>query len=428
MHRPRRSSVLAASALLLAAGLWLATHVREPPPAPSRLLFGRWQTRNLIVALGLLWLAGGILCASAYRRAGVHFLVATVSFGVVWGALEVAGIAGWVSYAHLLGNAEHEEPQGRSRVPHVDLSGTAREDLADAWDLARPRIPYRFKTDSDGFRNEPDRASTDVVCLGDSFLVDGLVPHEAMVTARLEGLLGRSVRAIALVGIGPQEEAELLAEVHPELEGRLLLHFVFEGNDLLDSAGYYALKEGMAPPPGEEAPSWKERTLANQLVLHLQVLTDPDPGFLRHRRGWIGREPYYFQWLRQSFEGLEGEIPRITKTLGEIRRSVESAGGRYALVLVPEKMRVLGPLCRFDEGSEIADWKSQCGPLPEALRAWAADNDVPFVDLTEALRASARAGAIPWFQADTHWNEIGHRVAAEAIATSAAVRTWAGTR
>jgi hypothetical protein len=310
----------------------------------------------------------------------------------------------------------------------VDVSGAAREDLADAWDLPRPRIAYRFRTDADGFRNEPDRASTDVVCLGDSFLVDGLVPHDALVTAQLESRLGRSVRAIALVGIGPQEEAELLAEVHPPLDGRLLIHFVFEGNDLLDSAGYHALRAGTAPPAGEEGPGWKDRTLANQLVLHLQVLTDPDPGFLRHRRGWIGRDPYYFQWLRPSFEGLEGEIPRIMKTLGEIRRTVESAGGRYAVVLVPEKIRVLGGFCRFDEGSEIADWRSQCGPLPEALRDWCAETEVPFVDLTEPLRASVREGAIPWFQADTHWNEVGHHVAAEAIAASDAVRSWTGTR
>ena len=428
MSRPRLFAAVAALALLLLAGLWLATHTSEPPPAPGRLLFGRWQTRNLIVALGLVWLAGGMICAASYRRAAVHYLVATASFGVLWTGLELIGIAGWVSYAHVLGNAEHEQPQGRNRLPHVDVSGVAREDLADAWDLPRARIPYRYRTDADGFRNEPDRAGTDVVCLGDSFLVDGLVPHEALVTARLEAVLGRTARAIALVGIGPQEEAELLAEVHPPLAGRLLLHFVFEGNDLLDSAGYYALKDGTAPPTGEQEAGWKERTLANQLVLHLQVLTDPDPGFLRHRRGWIGRDPYYFQWLRQSFEGLDGEIPRVTRTLGEIRKSVEEVGGRYAVVLVPEKIRVLGPLCRFDEGSEIADWRSQCGPLPEALRAWCAENDVPFVDLTEPLRASARAGAIPWFQADTHWNAVGHRVAAEAIAASDAVRSWTGTR
>jgi hypothetical protein len=53
---------------------------------------------------------------------------------------------------------------------------------------------------------------------------------------------------------------------------------------------------------------------------------------------------------------------------------------------------------------------------------------VPYIDLTEPLRASARAGAIPWFQADTHWNSIGHRVAAEALAEFEPIRTWAASR
>lgn len=433
MLRPRLFAVVAALALLSLAGLWLATHTSEPPPAPGRLLFGLWQTRNLAVALALAWLAAGVVCAASGRRGAAHFLVATVSLAGCWAALELVGIAGLVSYPELLGNQERES-LGERRVPDLDLAGTAREDLAEHWNLSRPPLPFHFRTDSNGFRNEPERASTDVVCLGDSFLVDGLVPHADLVTARLEALLGRTVQSIALVAVGPQEEADLLAEIRPPLDGRLLLHFVFEGNDLLDSAGYFALRERLEAGPDAaretswtETP-WKERTLANQLVLRLQFLTDPDPGFLRHRRGWIGGDEYYFQWLRQSFEGFEGEISRITKTLGEIRTFVESAGGSYVLVLIPSKIRVLGAFCRFEEGSEIADWREHCGPLPAALRAWCAESSVPYVDLTEPLRASARAGAIPWFQADTHWNSIGHRVAAETLGEFEPIRTWAASR
>ena len=433
MPRPRQVFLLAALALVLLAGLWLATHVSEPPPGPGRLMFGRWQTRNLLVALALLWMAGALLCLYASGAAARRFVVATVSFGAFWIVLEGIGFAGFVSYPSLLGNKERESV-GLVRVPGVDLSGTAREDLAESWGIDTPPIPFRFRTDSNGFRNEPDRKETDVVCLGDSFLVDGLVPHAGLVSARLEALLGRTVMCIALVGIGPQEEAELLHETRPALDGRLLLHFVFEGNDLLDSAGYYALKAAGTPwtstkGTGEAAALPRsQRTLLNQLVLRLQKITDPEPAFLRHKRGRIGGQVYYFSWLRQSFQGLEGEVPRILETLGEVRRSVEAAGGRYAVVLIPSKIRVLGPLCTFEPGSEIADWPSQCGPLPAALSAWCAASSVPLVDLTEPLRASAEKGAIPWFPTDTHWNEIGHDVAARAIAASEPVRGWAGSR
>jgi hypothetical protein len=244
------------------------------------------------------------------------------------------------------------------------------------------------------------------------------------VTPRLERRLGRSATSLALVGIGPQEERELLEEVRPALEGRLVLQFVFEGNDLLDSADWRADEDTVHDPEIGRGRSWTDRTLAHQIVLRLQAWTDPVPDFLRQRRGTIGSETYYFQWLRQSFEGLEDEIPFVTESLAGLRSKVEEAGARYVLVLVPSKIRVLGEFCRFEEGSEIADWKSHCGPLPGALRAWCERESIPFVDLTEPLRASARAGAVPWFPADTHWNSVGHAVAADALADAEAVRAW----
>src|SRR5207247_7280932 len=103
---------------------------------------------------------------------------------------------------------------------------------------------------------------------------------------------------VAVSGQGPQEEEELLFSTGLPLQGRLLLHFVFEGNDLLDSAAW---RRGSWT---QELP-WKERTLLNQLVVRAQSLTQAEPSYARSRTGWIGDEAYRFYWLRFSFEGLD---------------------------------------------------------------------------------------------------------------------------
>jgi len=90
--------------------------------------------------------------------------------------------------------------------------------------------------------------------------------------------------------------------------------------------------------------------------------------------------------------------------------------------------RVLGPFCRFEPGSEVADWTRHLGPLPAFLAAWAEREGIDFLDLTPALVASARSGAVPWFPADTHWNATGHAVAADAIASWQVVQGWLHTR
>ena len=49
---------------------------------------------------------------------------------------------------------------------------------------------------------------------------------------------------------------------------------------------------------------------------------------------------------------------------------------------------------------------------------------ISLVDLTAPLQRSAREGAIPWFWGDTHWNAIGHVVAAQAIAEAEPLKSW----
>lgn len=414
--RGRGAAVATACALaLLAAGLLALTAQRATSLDEGLRFFGLWRTRDLLGALALAWCAVAILLGAHSRRALLAFVAAQATAGLALLGLELAGFAGLLSFERSAA-AELPEELGRRRAPHQDLRGETQQDLALMWGIPSAPIPYHYRTDRRGFRNEPDRESADVYLLGDSFLVAGLVPFEQILSARLERALERPVMNVALVGLSPQEESELLLTSELPLAGRLVLHFVFEGNDLRDSA-----RSRHGPL---RRPSWKERTLTNRLVLALQAATQPRAQLVALRTGWIGEEPYLFHWLSNSFRGFEGELEAIEATLGELRRRVESQGGRYALVLVPAKLRVLGPLARFPDGSPLSDWRAHLGPLPERLASWSAREGVPYLDLTPALSASARAGALPWFPLDTHWNELGHAAAARALAEADFVRAW----
>lgn len=403
---------------VLAGGLLARTAAPGGDPEAEGLFFGAWRTRHLLLALAIGWCSAALLLAALSPRALARFLAVNASLACVWLVLEAGAWLGLFP----LGAADAErapEQLGTHAIPNLDVRGETREDLALAWKLPSEPLPYHFKTDRRGFRNARDHERADVYCLGDSFLVAGLVPAEELVSSLLERALDRPVVNLALVGLAPQEERELLVRSGLELDGRLVLHFIFEGNDLRDSARWRR-----SSTEGPARPSWKERTLTQRVVLFLQELSRPRAERLAARTGWIGGTPYRFHWLSNSFRGFEAEVDGLVEFLDGFRREVEAAGGRYAVILVPAKIRVLGPFSTAEPGSMVAGWRKHVGPLPERLAAWGAEQRVAYLDLTEALRASAARGEIPWLPADTHWNGIGHRVAARSIVESDFLRAW----
>lgn len=409
---------LVSFALFVAACAWLAWKT-SPPEGESegRQFFGLWRTRNFAIGLALVWLSVSVPIVRASRRARVRWLTAHVAVVVGWIALEAIGLFGWVHYPKLF-RLEAPVESGTHLQPHLDVVGVAHEDLAAMWGLPLVPHPYRYRTDQRGFRNARDLERADIYLVGDSFLVAGLLPFEETLAARMESALERPTMNVALVGLSPQAEAQIFLEQKLPLDGTLVLQFVFEGNDLLDSAAW------RNPRTESERPSRAKNTLLNSLILTAQRITDPHLEYARRRMGRIGETDYHFHWLAQSFRGLETELEPIAASLADLRRKVEAAHGHFGVVLIPSKIRVLGPSCTFPPDSAISDHQSQCGPLPEFLSQWAAREGVAYLDLTAALQESTNAGRVPWFADDTHWNVIGHAVATETIVRWNFVRDW----
>ncbi|MBL8901605.1 MAG: hypothetical protein JNM84_28515 [Planctomycetes bacterium] len=421
----RGAAIAAALGIVIVVALLASTASSEGSDAEPTKFFGLWRTRHVLLALALAWSALAAAALAFSPRSCARWIAASLSIGVTFGAAEALALVG-VPHFPTRERASAVNELGARAEPHLDVRGETGEDLALAWGLATPKVPFHYRTDRRGFRNHVDRAEAALYCLGDSFLVAGLLPAEELVATRLEQRLQRSAMNLALVGLAPQDEATLLREARVPLEGRLVLHFVFEGNDLRDSARFRT--SGPAQAAAAVAPSWRERSLANRFLVWLQEITQPAAQRAAARaEGTIAGQRYLFHWLANSYLGFEGELEPLAACLANLRQEVEAAGGRYAVVLIPQKIRVLGPYCSAPAGTPVARWEEQLSPLPAYLASWSARTGTPFLDLTSALRAATARGEVPWFPADTHWNAIGHAIAAEAIAAWEPVVEWSRT-
>jgi hypothetical protein len=405
------SRVLLISGLICFISLLLLlvlTADASPTTPTTRRLFGLWRVRSVLPAMGLTLLGTGLIVAVASRSHIVPYLSAIGSVIVTIAILEGIGLVGGVSW--------HEQFKPRSdqlgrlgtvRVPHLDAKGVTYQDTAHAWGIKTDPIPFYFRTDRYGFRNHKDRPTTDIILLGDSMLVAALLPFDKSVTALLENTVGRSVMQVALIGISPQEAHDLLWQAGLDLRGRHVVQFIFEGNDLLDSYHYRMKVAGQG----------EQRTLLFQEIWNqLALLTDRSRGLEGLRTCTIAGQLHTFQWGRNSFEGYENELQEITISLERFSRGVHNAGGRYSVVFVPKKLRVVAELCTFPSDSAIKNARSDIGPFRDEINAWRVRSGIPVLDLTEPLARAAEDGRIPWFWGDTHWNEVGHLVAANALA------------
>lgn len=109
------------------------------------------------------------------------------------------------------------------------------------------------------------------------------------------------------------------------------------------------------------------------------------------------------QWTRDRFStvALAQSAGRVQKRISpepvlDSRRALceraESQGGRYAVVYVAAKLRVLGPACSWPETSTLTDCTAHLSPLREAIEEFAVSERISLLDLTTPLADFAADG------------------------------------
>jgi hypothetical protein len=393
--RPWRVRGLAAMASVAAAIAWLA--LRAAPPPVGRALFGLWRTPDVALAAALLVVA--VLALYRSRRALLRLVTAAASAALVWLAAEAV-------FFCCVG-VDAPKVLGMERLPSCDLQGETVPDTAALFGLPCRSIPFHYTTNARGYRNQPHREAGAVYCVGDSCLVAAALDWPETPVEQLEQLSGRRCVNVALIGLSPQQaQAEFAhATAGLDLTGCVVLQFLCEDNDLVDSARATAVATS----------SLYERSLLRRLLTSLQRLTQPVVAEAGRRTAFFGETPVLFLWLHRQGDPCEQEWPNIERSLDRFRAAVEARGGELGVVLIPQKVRVLGPFCRFPPDSDLLPLAERLTPMPQRLAEWSRRTGTAVLDLTDALQAAARDGQLVWLPDDTHWSAAGAATAAAAV-------------
>jgi hypothetical protein len=411
---PAQAWFLAVAAILaVLTVVWLTvTADATPQHIYSPKLFGLWRGRQIALALLLMAIAVGLVFASISRNAGFSYIGVLLSICGTFLVLELVGRIGLMDWPKLLSAKTHPVTKaGIVRTPNIEITGSTAMDTASLYNWKTEPIPFHYKTDRDGFRNAHDRPGGEIYLVGDSMLVGNLLPFDQTVAGKLELVTGKAVKQIALLGHGPQDEQAIFLDGKFDVDGKIVLQFIFEGNDLGDSNAFRSrgVKRFHGHTEGELG--W---SLINKLWWMAADATRPLREKL-HRTCLIGEQLFAFEDGKESFQGVENERFEISKALQSFAQEIKRRGGEFAVVFIPTKYRVLAPVCAFPSGSELADVQGNLGPLREHLTAWAKSSGVGFLDLTDTLQTAAKSGRIPWFWGDKHWNAIGNAAAVDSL-------------
>ena len=215
----------------------------------------------------------------------------------------------------------------------------------------------------------------------------------------------------------------------------------FAGNDLGDSRRFVEYEnegrtfsarvhEGKQPLGllGSVSTSSVHRELASVKTVCVLSLS-ADRGYRATDAGCVLRRVLNPHWASDA-ETIRASVDySLTRTsIEEMAESQHSRGAEFVLMYIPQKAELYWRFLSDDGRAEIVRSVGRnpkyrgleaidrnIGAQREVMRTMASEIGIPFLDLTPALLAAIRDGQVPWFFADTHWNQVGHNIARIAL-------------
>jgi len=282
---------------------------------------------------------------------------------------------------------------------------------------------------------EPPAGATRILALGDSFVEGYTVAADETVTSRLTRELTEPGCPVEVINAGTaaySTDQELLffrsegIRYQPEI---VLLFFFY--NDIIHNEHRYPLPRASPPPPSGEATEESDSALVGFIRDRL-YRGAPD---LHDRLAKLGLwAPIQERGARlelrvfetRTIPDLEEAWSKTAAILRTLRDDVQASGARLLVAYVPSRMEVHDDSWRLTQrlyGFEPAGWDRR--RVAERLLALGRSDGFPVLDLTTPLRDVDRGLAgRPYFDEDGHWNAIGHRAAAQAIADRLRGERW----
>ena len=320
------------------------------------------------------------------------------------------------------------------------------------WTRAERRvIPYY--TDSNGFRNDYEVETADLVVVGDSFTEAGGVRREEIWSSVVADQIGYSEINLGHGGYCPQQEEIAFRRYGLPRNPKLVLMQLFLGNDMDDSLGFELWKksgksypdyvrDGAKVPPVSPTLELFERFLVN---FTKQDAISPDSvmgSFKPIEVSLAGEQlPIAFahelHLLMKTEEELEGHCG-MRPMLEAIERTADAcdiSSIPFAVCLIPGKLRFYYDyisdsenLSRLIEQQKTVPIKETPEEIERLIRSrwdnqsrvisrFLENRQIHCIDLTQTfVERVAETGDVLYFPGDTHWNPEGHRLAGLAVA------------
>ncbi len=308
-------------------------------------------------------------------------------------------------------------------------------------------------TDKRGYRNLTDLEQYDIVVLGDSFAGGTRMPDDALWPARLASNSGLTVYNLGTSGYAPLHYLASLKRFGLGLQPRYVLCLLYEGNDFRSAK---ADRKQTKPSLSKRAKAWFKQspiltTMDNLLVHTFGPLNSSSTVRDIEMLDWMplaippGPKARHYAFapkqLRDIFRYDQEEFAMDRHWLAprgliqEMNELCREAGAQLVLGYAPTKAHVALPLLADRLPAAHVRSFTQLSVkerLPEAdvflkmllarveakelaVSAWCARQNIPFIELTTALREAVGSGSQVYFTYDQHWTPEGHEVVAGVV-------------
>jgi hypothetical protein len=319
--------------------------------------------------------------------------------------------------------------------------------IPNAEEVVEVKGEYRttVKINSEGFRDpEPDGQTSArmVAVLGDSFVSNLGVKDEELFTALIRRQLGPglSVRNYGVNGYGQVQELFLLDEILASRQPVAALVVVYTRNDFDDNLGEFdwvlgykrplcRLKDDgqieLVSPPRPPKPSPNPDSTKRRWSLEQTIHKTRMYRLLRQtlQRAFPQLQPVHERapelgYCKRVLEPREQKAVEITQALlYEMKRRCDQHQCRFGVVLAPSLWQVQQPQWDGLLADNWMDARDYDRTMPnQLLAAYCKKQRFPCLDLLPLLEARAGTGENLYYLKEQHWNALGQKRVADAIA------------
>ena len=307
-----------------------------------------------------------------------------------------------------------------------------------------PVTTLNWETDAEGFRNDANRQSADIILLGDSFVEYG--DNEAdTIAAKLEKRLGGlTVVNLGKSGYGPFQYLEVFRRFGINKRPKYALFGFYEGNDISDIRAYLNWKSNKDGHQTTYAigsePLYQRYIVAVKSTLHFladriwmslnlaaKQLLDAqyiyaDLVVIRLGNGETYKTAFDDKLSSGKADALlsSNEWTQLRVILTEFKNLATENNITPLIVYIPSSPEIYADYTTEDSGSQwraIRDSQiASQGEAPQAMAALADQLKIGFIDLTPAYRETASEGRMLYEPFNVHWNAAARDLAAGIIA------------